>query len=237
MLSLVMPAFNEEAVIGQVITDYTAVLSNHEPFEIIVVDDCSTDATLAVLQTISNQNSHLRVIESPTNRGHGPALAQAFRAARGENIFHSDSDGQFYAEDFRPLLDALEQNGFDVIVGIRSERRDPFSRLLLTRFLRSFLKIFFRGDFPDSNSPFRIYRRSALDRILPLIPESPLVPSILMLVAASKLRLKIGWLPVRHRARSTGISFLRSWKIFKLVVPAFREVLSFKRAIAKIDQN
>ncbi len=230
-LSIVMPVFNEQDVITDVISEFTQILQKFERPEFIIINDCSTDQTEMILQSEQTRIPYLRVINLPQNRGHGPALARAFREATGELIFHCDSDRQFVAEDFWLLYQKMEKEGLDAVIGWRGKRKDPFARLVLSRLLQTFLLMLYGVLLPDSNSPFRLYRRKALDRLLLVLPEQPMIPSILMLVGAKKMNMNVGWVEVRHRARTTGKSFLRSWKIFRLCTPALREVLQFKRQL------
>lgn len=227
-LSIVMPVFNEEEVIQTVVKDYGIILQSFENPELVIVDDCSTDKTLSVLKAMSESHPYLRIVSLEKNQGHGPALTRAFREARNDYIFHSDSDNQFDAGDFWLLWERLKNENLDAVIGYREQRNDPLARLVLTRFLRTFLFMIFRVSMPDSNSPFRLYTRRTLDRLLPLLPERPLIPSILMSVACVRLSLKLGWQSVRHLPRRTGKSFLRSWKIFRLCMPAVKEVIRFR---------
>lgn len=231
-LSVVMPVYNEAEIIQTVIDDYGKILQLFENPELVVVNDNSTDNTLSVLTSLASRHPYLRIITLDRNRGHGPALMRAFREARNDYIFHSDSDNQFDSQDFWILWKKLKAENLDVVIGYRKQRNDSVARLLLTRLLRMFLFLTFGVRLPDSNSPFRLYTRSALNRLLPLLPEHPLIPSILMATAAVKMSLKMGWQSVQHLPRKTGKSFFRSWKIFKLCFPAIQEVLRFRSQLA-----
>lgn len=236
-LSVVMPVFNEQDVIAKVVADYAGILKRFDKPEFVIVNDCSTDGTLSILGSLRNNYPYLRIITPPENRGHGPSLARAYRESTGDYIFHCDSDNQFMAEEFWLLWEKSRQENLDIVIGYRGRRQDPLARLLLTRLVRLFLWMFFGAAPIDSNSPFRLLTRAGLDRILPLLPENPLVPSILMTVAAYRLRMKIEWVKVTHLPRLTGKSFLRSWKIFKLCSTAVREVLSFKRRLSTFEHE
>lgn len=227
-LSIVMPVYNEEEVIAEVVAEFAAVLEKFQQPEFIIINDCSTDRTAAVLESLQSKYPYVRLGNASQNRGHGPTLARAFRESTGEYIFHADSDRQFFAEDFWLLWQKMNEENMDLVIGCREQRKDPFARLLLTRLVRVFLLFLFGLRLQDSNSPFRLYRRRALDPILTFLPEEPIIPSILMVIAAHKLGLRIGWVRVRHLARKTGKSFLRSWKVFRLCFPAVREVILFR---------
>lgn len=232
-----MPVFNEQDAIAEVVEDFSKVLDQFEKPEFIIVNDKSTDKTLSVLENLRLKYPYLRVIDQLKNMGHGPTLMRAFLEAKGEYVFHCDSDNQFSAHDFWSVWNKFKEENCDVVIGFRKERNDPLVRLLLTRFLRLFLLIFFRVWFLDSNCPFRLYHRKALDQILKLLPEKALIPSILMAIAAHKLSFKIGWISVQHKPRLTGKSLIRGWKIFNLCLPAVREVFDFREQFESISNR
>jgi glycosyltransferase involved in cell wall biosynthesis len=229
-----MPVFNEQDVIAEVVAEFAAVLEKFEHPEFVLINDCSTDDTFSILESLKAKYPYLRLGNASQNRGHGPSLARAYRESTGDYVFHADSDRQFVAEDFWLLWQKQKAEDLDLVIGYREERKDSFARLVLTRFVRAFLLMLFHLQLQDSNSPFRLYKREALNRILTLLPEEPMIPSILMVIAANKMRMRVGWVPVRHLARLTGKSFLRSWKVFRLCVPAVKEVLDFRRRLARL---
>ncbi len=108
---------------------------------------------------------------------------------------------------------------------------------MLTRLVKSFTFLAFGAWLPDSNCPFRLQTRGALDQFLKLLPENPIIPSILMTVAAAGLSMKMGWTEIRHLPRETGKSFIRSWKIFKICGPAVRELLTFKKNLSRAGKR
>lgn len=230
-LSVVMPVYNEAGVIVQVIQDFARVLQHFEEQEMIIVDDCSQDKTPIILGELQAIYPFLRVLRNEKNRGHGPTLVRAYRQATGDFVFHCDSDNQFKAEDFWLLWDELRNKDLDLVIGYRKERHDPVARLLLTRLVRFYLFLVLRHWLPDSNSPFRLYSRGALSRLLPVIKENSIVPSILLAFAAVSTKMRVNSLPVTHLPRRTGKSFLRSWKIFKLCAPAIKEIIVFRKLL------
>ena len=231
-LSIVMPVFNEQEVIATVVAEFAGVLEKFRDHEFVIVNDCSTDQTLSILESLQSKYPYVRLATSQQNCGHGPTLARAYRESSGEFIFHTDSDHQFFAEDFWLLWQKMKEEQLDLVIGYREDRKDPFARLVLTRLVRVFLQFLFGVNLPDSNSPFRLCNRKALDQLLTILPAEPMIPSILMVIAAYRQGMKVGWVRVHHLARKTDKSFLRSWKIFRLCVPAVKEVLSFRRSFA-----
>ncbi len=223
-----MPVFNEEGIIAQVVTDFAEkVLVQFKESEFIIVNDCSTDGTVRVLRSLSKKYPRLRVVTQDRNQGHGPALVRAYREAKGDFIFHSDSDNQFCAEDFWLVWNKLCDRQADMVVGCRAKRNDPFARLVLTRFVRLCIFGLFGVWLIDSNSPFRMLTRRTLDEMLPFLSMHTLIPSIILSIGVPGQ--EVLWESVRHKPRLTGKSFIKSWKIFMICLPAVRELLAFRR--------
>jgi len=230
-ISIVMPAYNEEAIIAEVIADHTMHICDHfDQSEFIIVNDCSTDRTKNVLADCQRKFPKLKVIDNSKNSGHGASLLRAMNAANGDLVFQNDSDNQFFPEDFWRLYDDLKVRGSDMTIGCRGERHDAVHRKIVSGLGKAF--IFLTSGFwiKDSNSPFRLYRKNALSRILPVVNQlSPFFPSILMVICAKKFRMNVGEVDIRHKARLTGTTFIRSFKILKLCYTAISEVLKLWR--------
>jgi len=130
-VSAVLPAYNEEALIGQTVRHLARVLRDLvDHFEIVVVNDGSRDRTGAIVAALQDDPTlHVRVVTHPTNRGYGAALASGFDAARHELILLLDADGQFEAAEVIHFLAALDEQT-DLAIGWRWKRADPPLRLL-----------------------------------------------------------------------------------------------------------
>ena len=103
-LSVVVPVWNEEATIGTLVEELDAQLPSWaEGVEIIVVDDASRDKTPAILASLADERSRVRVIRSNENRGHGASVLRGLAEASGDWVFHVDSDGQFVVSEFVEL--------------------------------------------------------------------------------------------------------------------------------------
>src|SRR4051812_39807837 len=117
-LSLCMPCYNEQDVIGEVLDGACTVLPEFcDEFEIVVVDDGSADATSSVVERFAMKDDRVRLVRHEQNRGYGAAVATALRAAHGEWICFTDGDGQFNMLDLPQLLVHAERA--DVVVGYR----------------------------------------------------------------------------------------------------------------------
>ena len=131
-LSLVIPAYNEEAGITLAIVEADEVLARHFPdYEIVIVDDGSTDATAGAIAAAIRKRPRVRLIAHRRNRGYGAALRTGFEAARFGHVAFTDADRQFDLSDLVQLVRATATA--PIAVGIRVDRQDPVRRRLLSR--------------------------------------------------------------------------------------------------------
>ena len=160
MISLILPAFNEQEQISDTIAVAAKILqsANIEPYEIIVVDDGSTDATAAHAKA-----ADVRVVSHLQNLGYGRSLKDGIMAAQYDTIIISDADGTYPLQEIPALLERYRR-GFDMVVGARygkhyheSALKSPMRKLL------QFLVEFTAGrSIPDINSGLRIFSRKAI---------------------------------------------------------------------------
>jgi putative flippase GtrA len=128
-LSIVLPAYNEEQVIAQTVSDVLAVLPQWtNNFEIIVVNDGSKDQTAAIVMSLCAQDMHVRLVSHTINQGYGAALVSGFTAASKELTFFMDSDGQFDIRDLQNFFSFIEE--YDAVIGYRINRQDKSIRKL-----------------------------------------------------------------------------------------------------------
>ena len=150
-------------------------------------------------------------------------------SARGEYVFLIDSDRQIPIEAFGPLWQALGDG--DAVFGLRTQRRDPNLRLILTAVVRFVLGVVFRAPLRDANVPFKILRRSIWLEARNFIPEDTLAPSIFLAVYMRRRGFKIIEQEVPHCERSTGVVSIRRWRLLKFCVRAFIQLLAFRRKL------
>jgi len=233
-LSVVMPVYNEEGIIEKVVRNfYDKVLNRFKKKEFILVDDHSTDETFTILKRLQREYPDIRILTNSFNRGHGPSLMRAYHEAKGEYVFHCDSDNQFMAEDFWPIWRMLKKNNLELAMGYRRERNDPLYRIIMSNALRPFNYILFGVLCHDVNAPFKLYARPSLKRILSIVPQNTFVPTILMVLSAYAYDMRIGEVAVRHLPRLTGKSFIRNWRIIVFCWKAGKEIIQFKKRLPK----
>ena len=224
----VMPAYNEAGCIEGVVREWLAAVEC-----LIVVNDGSRDETGAILDRVAAECPSLRVIHQ-ANAGHGAALLTGYRAALAtgtEWVFQTDSDGQFFAEDFRLLWDRRETSDF--LLGRRAARDDHPVRIYLSGVHATLLRILFGVRPGDPNVPFRLIRAERLRAYLRYIPKDTFAPNVFLAILAARDGIETGAIPVRHRARQTGQVSIRGWKTLKIGWLVFRQLLAFRRTLRR----
>lgn len=206
-LSVVMPAYNEEASIVAAVRTAAETVSPLVPsLEIVIVDDGSRDRTPDLLASLAREMVEgLVVVRHPVNRGYGAALRSGFEAAGGELVFYTDSDNQFDLAELRGFLPLMEE--WDAILGYRIDRQDAALRRLVSAVFNGLSCLAFGLRIRDLNCSFKLFRREAL-RSLPLESSDFFIDTEIV----TRLR-RGGWRytqrGVRHYPRRAGRSTVR----------------------------
>jgi glycosyltransferase involved in cell wall biosynthesis len=208
MVSIVMPAWNEAEIIEACVREwYDEVIARIPGSEIIVVDDCSTDATGSIVSALGQQLPGVRCVRPARNGGHGKALRFGFDNATQPLVFQTDSDRQHLPADFWKLWDARDQADF--VFGNRKQRADGATRVVITRCMRT-LNLFIWGVWlRDANCPFKLARREALGRVLEQIPRDCFIPMVLVSILARKMKFRVVEAEVEHLPRKGGTQSLK----------------------------
>jgi glycosyltransferase involved in cell wall biosynthesis len=164
-ISVFFPAFNDEMTIAALVGDALAVLpALTDDFEVLVVNDGSTDNTAAVLDELARVNPRVRVIHHKTNRGYGGALRTGFAQATKGLIFYTDGDGQYNVRELASLH-RLMSDEVDVVNGYKIERSDSWRRKTLGAVYNQAVRLLFRIPIRDVDCDFRLIRRRAIERV------------------------------------------------------------------------
>jgi glycosyltransferase involved in cell wall biosynthesis len=134
-----------------------------DDYEVIVINDGSTDYTGEVLADIASRFERVHIITHPQNRGYGGALQTGFKAASKELVFYTDGDAQYDAHELAFLLAALRPE-VDIVQGYKIERHDPIFRIIIGRTYHWIVKVAFGLRVRDTDCDFRLIRKSALQR-------------------------------------------------------------------------
>jgi glycosyltransferase involved in cell wall biosynthesis len=163
-ISAVLPSLNEEENIRDAVLALDRFLkANFSDYEMIAVDDGSTDRTGQILEDLQKSLPFLRVIGHKRNLGYGASLREAFAKATKEYVFFTDSDMQFDVREISLLLPLAEK--YDIVVGYRHKRCDPFLRIFLSWGYNFLARRVFGLKIRDIDCAFKLFRRSVFDVI------------------------------------------------------------------------
>ena len=135
-----------------------------DDFEVLVVDDGSTDRTGAILDRLATELSFLRVIHHERNLGYGAALISGFKNAKKDLIFYTDGDGQYDVRELHNLLGQLKAN-IDLVNGYKVKRADAWYRIFIGAMYRRAMRWTFRLSIRDVDCDFRLFRRYIFETI------------------------------------------------------------------------
>ena len=198
--SLVIPVYNEAGNILPLVASAMTVLTGlGRPFDIIFVNDGSTDGSAAEIAEAMQRWPQCTELRLPQRGGQGPALLAGLRAARGELLLTMDGDGQNDPRDFPALLALVESGELDVACGWRVDRHDSRLRRGLSRFAHAARQIIFHDGVHDAGCQLRVMRREVREVLFSIDMVQSFVPAIA--VAAG---FRVGERPVRHHARRHG---------------------------------
>jgi glycosyltransferase involved in cell wall biosynthesis len=211
-LSLVVPAFNEQEVVPELLRRVEAALgAGARRFEVIIVDDGSTDQTPRLLQAAMAGRPWLRVIRLARNSGQSAAFDAGFKAARGAVIATIDADLQNDPEEIARLLPMLDP--YDMITGWRNKRRDSALRRFQTRVANRIRNWISRENIEDSASSLKIYKRHCLEGIHLFTGAHRFMPTLVKMRGFTVLET-----PVKHSPRFAGNAKYglrnRAWRAF-----------------------
>ena len=220
-LSVFFPVHNEEANVRAVTEAVLRVLPEAaERYEVLIVDDGSTDATAAIADKLRDANPAVRVIHHATNRGYGGALRTGFYNCRYGLIAFVDGDGQFDFGEIREFLPA--SGGTDLVIGYRVARQDTRLRTLNARAWGALIRLVFGLQVRDIDCAFKLVHRNVLDRIPRLRSDGAMI-SAELLIRARNANLTLAEVPVHHYPRRAGE---QSGANLKVIAKAFRDLFS-----------
>ena len=164
-ISAFFPCYNDELAIPKMVRDvHAALAASVADFEIIVVDDGSSDGSVGVLEALRAEVPELRIVVHEANRGYGGALRTGFESATKEWVFYTDGDAQYDASEVVRCIDAASRE-IDVVQGYKIGRGDSWFRRLIGRTYHHVVRVLFRLRVRDTDCDFRLIRRELLDQV------------------------------------------------------------------------
>jgi len=218
IVSVIIPAFNEADSIKDVILEVRSVMDAYGTgYELIVVDDGSTDGTSAALQGMD-----VVVVTHPENKGYGASLKTGIRGAAGEIIVITDADGTYPASEIPGLVSHLRDNGYDMAVGARTGKdvNIPLLRRPAKFFLKKLADYLSETKIPDLNSGLRAFRKELAIKYFHLLPQGFSFTTTITLALLSD-GYNVVFVPIDYHVRKGGkskISPLRDFANFTLLI-------------------
>jgi dolichol-phosphate mannosyltransferase len=204
-LSVVIPAYNERTNVEACYRELVDVLERHgQSFEVLFVDDGSTDGTDATLRELAAKDPRVRVLRFRQNAGQTAALHAGFQSARGAVVVTMDADLQNDPHDIPKLLAALP--GRDAVCGWRVDRRDPWTKRIASRVANRVRDRFTRDGVHDTGCTLKAFRREAVQRLHLYRGMHRFLPALLQMEG-----LRVTEVPVSHRPRRSGVSKYGNW--------------------------
>lgn len=205
-ISVVIPAFNEQESIEKAVCDAADFLPRcFEEWEILLVDDGSTDDTASIAQRISAAEPRVKLLRHPANRGYGRAIATGFGAARNELVFYTDADNQF---DIRELAGMVPlTRTADAVFGFRVQRYDPAVRRLLSWVYNRLVRVLFMVRVRDVDCAFKMFTRKVVDELA--FESNDFFIDTELVARTARLGFKSVEKGVRHYPRAAGQTTVR----------------------------
>jgi glycosyltransferase involved in cell wall biosynthesis len=203
-LSFFFPAYNDGGTIASLVIRAVQTASRLTPdFEVIVVNDGSTDATREIIDELERTYDRVRVVHHSANRGYGGALRTGFAAARKELIAYTDGDAQYDPAEIVTLWERLTPDT-DVVNGYKISRSDPLHRIVIGRVYHHAVKLLFRLQVRDVDCDFRLMRREVFDRVR--LERDTGVICLEMMRKIQDAGFRVVEVPVHHYHRTHGRS-------------------------------
>jgi undecaprenyl-phosphate 4-deoxy-4-formamido-L-arabinose transferase len=208
-VSIVVTLYNEASSLEELYRRTVEALdSGPRTFELIFVDDGSTDGTFAALERLHHQDGRVRAVRFKRNFGQHPAMHAGLSRARGDVVVTMDGDLQNAPEDIPRLVEAVEA-GNDVASGRRRARKDPLGRAVPSRVINGMLRRFTGVEITDFGCAFNAYRRTAVEPMLGSIGKQKFTKALVLSGGASVIEVDVAHAPRRGPSRYSPLRLTR----------------------------
>lgn len=214
-VSLVIPVYNERENLAPLLEEIRRALDGRR-YEVVAVNDGSTDGSLDELKTLKRRFPELHVVSFEANAGQSAAFVAGFRAARGAVVVTLDADGQNDPADVPALLDALSRSGATAAAGYRATRADTAWKRLQSRIANSVRNRLNRETIRDTGCSLKAFRAEALERLPQFSGMHRFLPTLVKMDGGTVVEV-----PVGHRARRGGTTKYGMWnRVFRSLADA-----------------
>lgn len=208
--SIIIPVFNENESVRELFSKIKSAFSKvKKTYEVIFIDDGSTDSSLDVLKAIEHENTQVKIFSVRKNLGKSPALMLGFAKAAGKYIVTLDADLQDDPSNIMPLYQHLAKHGYDLVTGWRKNRKDSPFKLISSKLFNSIVSMLFGAKLNDLNSGLKIYKAELAKSLVLYGGMHRFIP-----VIAGEMGYKVSELATVHYPRKYGVSKYKFGKIF-----------------------
>ena len=224
VLTVIMPCYNEAEVIASVLPEIIS-FSRENGWQLIVVDDGSTDDSYRILQGFAAEGG-IKLLHHKLNRGYGAAIKSGIRAAETKYVATIDADGQHDPADLKHLLEVALEKDADMVVGGRRENVSSLYRSLGKALIKRITHWLVDFDVQDQNSGMKLYDRETALRVLPITPNNMAYSDIILLLFVDRRDLVLEE-PITIRPRTGGKSTISARTAFDTLSEIFNLVIMF----------
>ena len=208
MISVIIPVFNEIGSLPELMDQLRKVLHIYSKWEILFVDDGSTDGSTAFLNDLSRKDENVTLIQLHRNYGKSAALAEGFKRAKGEYLITMDADLQDDPSEIPNLMKKLEE-GFDLVSGWKKKRKDPISKRFPSKIFNYVTRIMTGVKIHDFNCGLKIYRKEVIKTLDLYGGRHRYIPAL-----AGHNKFRISEIQVNHRPRMHGVTKYGGSRLF-----------------------
>jgi glycosyltransferase involved in cell wall biosynthesis len=235
-ISVILPALNEENNLEALVQEIVSYFEKKDiPYEIIVVDDGSSDRTGQIAERLSRSNPSVRVIHHERNVGYGRSIADGFSEARGTYLFFTDADRQFRIESLDTLLPVLQRGSVDAIIGYRIDRKDAPIRKLSSLVYNLASRLLLGVKVKDLNCAFKLFHRRIFEQVK--INSINFVVNAEILAKADLFGFTVAETGVPHYPRAAGSSTVAFTSVFITLKELFFLYLEMRRLKKRLSSN
>jgi len=207
-ITVIIPVYNEVESLKELHKELTAVLSGNDNYELLFIDDGSSDGSINTLHELSNSDYHTKVIQFYRNYGKAAALAEGFKVSSGDYVVTMDADLQDDPAEIPNLVTKLEE-GYDLVSGWKKTRHDPWTKRWPSKFANIITRLMTGVKIHDMNCGLKIYKQSVVKSLDIYGGRHRYIPAL-----AGQKKFKVSEIIVNHRARKFGVTKYGGSRLF-----------------------
>ena len=207
-ITVIIPVYNEVESLKELHKELTAVLSGNDNYELLFIDDGSSDSSINTLNELSNSDYHTKVIQFYRNYGKAAALAEGFKVSSGDYVVTMDADLQDDPAEIPNLVAKLEE-GYDLVSGWKKTRHDPWTKRWPSKFANIITRLMTGVKIHDMNCGLKIYKQSVVKSLDIYGGRHRYIPAL-----AGQKKFKVSEVAVNHRHRKFGVTKYGGSRIF-----------------------